>query len=105
MDLNSLMQQAQKMQNEMTARENELKQKEYTSSVASGVVKVTMNGEYQMTAVELNEDFVKNFTSDDVEILQDSLTLAVNEVTRKITAEKEQMLSSLAGGMSLPGMR
>jgi hypothetical protein len=60
---------------------------------------------YEVVKVELNEDFVKNFTIDDREILEDAITLAVNELTEQITDDKEGMLGDLAGSINIPGLR
>ena len=48
---------------------------------------------------------MKNFTSDDREILEDAITLAVNELTEQITDDKEGMLGDLAGSINIPGLR
>lgn len=105
MDFNSLLKWAQKMQEDMEKNEAALKEKEYTSTKLKDILRITMNGDYEVVKVELNEDFVKNFTSDDREILEDAITLAVNELTEQITDDKEGMLGDLAGSINIPGLR
>lgn len=104
MDFNSLMREAQKIQEEMQRKDAELKNKEYTSTKSKSIVEVTMNGDYELTSVKINDEFAKNFTSDDREILEDALMLAVNEVTAKVTEDKEGLVGDLAGSLNIPGL-
>ena len=104
MDFNSLMREAQRMQEEMARKDAELKNKEYVSTKSKSIVEVTMNGDYELQSVKINEEFAKNFTSDDKEILEDALMLAINEVTAKVTEDKEGMVGDLAGSLNIPGL-
>ena len=105
MDFNSLMREAQRMQEEMQRKEDALKSKEYVNSSGRGIVEVKMNGEYEVTGVKLDDEFVKNFTIDDREILEDSLQLAINDVTAQVTDDKDNMMGELAGSLNIPGLR
>lgn len=105
MDFNSLLQRAQRMQEDLEKSQNELKQKEYTNKTVSSIVKVTMDGDYQVKNVEFGKDFVNNFTSEDFEMLADSIAVAVNEITREITEDKEGAMADLAGSIKIPGLR
>lgn len=104
MDFNSLMREAQKIQEEMQRKDAELKNKEYTSTKSKSIVEVTMNGDYELTSVKINDDFAKNITSDDREIFEDALMLAINEVTNKVTEDKEGLVGDLAGSLNIPGL-
>ena len=95
MDFNSLLKQAQKIQEDMERQDAALKEKEYTSKTLKNIVQIIMNGEYQITSVKLDDDFVKSFTSDDKEILEDAISVAVNELTEEITADKEGMFGNI----------
>ncbi len=105
MDFNSLMREAQRMQEEMQRKEDALKNKEYVSRAGRSIVEVRMNGEYEVTGVKLDDEFVKNFTIDDREILEDSLQLAINDVTAQVTNDKDNMMGELAGSLNIPGLR
>ena len=105
MDFNSLLQRAQRMQEDLEKSQNELKQKEYTNKTVSSIVKVTMDGDYQVKNVEFGKDFVNNFTNEDFEMLADSIAVAINEITREITEDKEDVMSDLAGSINIPGLR
>ena len=105
MDFNSLLQRAQRMSEDLEKSQNELKQKEYTNKTVSSIVKVTMDGEYQVKNIEFGKDFVNNFTSEDFDMLVDTLTIAINEITREITEDKEGAMADLAGSIKIPGLR
>ena len=105
MDFNSIMKQAQKMQEQMEKQEAELKEKEYNSTISSSIVKVTANGDYKITNIEINEDFAKDFEFEDKEILEDALCLAVTDVLNQINEDKQDALGDLAGSIKIPGLR
>ena len=104
MDFNSLMKTAQKLQQDMEEKESALREKHYTSS--NSIVKITMNGENQVIDLELNDDFVKEFTYEDKEFLQEALILAINDLTQKqIPADKDDMYGNLAGSLDFLGLK
>ena len=105
MDFNKLMAEAQKLQRDMEQQENELKNKEYHSQVRKDLVEVTMNGDYEVLQIKINEDFVSEFTSEDAEILEDAIMLAVNDTLTQIQNDKNNMLGNLAGSIDIPGLR
>lgn len=104
MDFNSLMQQAKKIQEEMEKQQQKLEAREYRSTVAKSIAEVVMDGGYQVLEVNINKEFAENFSAEDKEILEDSLILALNELTNKISEDKEEGLGSLAGNMNIPGL-
>jgi DNA-binding YbaB/EbfC family protein len=71
------------------------------ASSGGGTVTVKMNGQKQLLSVKIDPEAVK---SGDVEMLQDLVTAAVNEAARKIDGSMQTNLSSMLGGMNLPGM-
>ena len=105
MDFSSLLRRAQKMQEDLEKSEAELKQKEYTNKIVTSIVKIKMNSDYQIEGIEFNKDFVKDFTNDDFDALRDAVMMAVNDITREITDNKENMMTDLAGSINLPGLR
>ena len=100
-DVNSLMRQAQKMQEAMTAKQAELDEKEYTTSAGGGVVQVTINGKKEVKALTLKPEVVD---PEDVEMLQDLILAAVNEAIRTVEDTNAQEMGKITGGMGLPGM-
>lgn len=104
--LGDLMQQAQKMQAEMQEKMQKMQQQldelRVQGEAGAGMVKVTMNGRHDVTAVVIDPSLM----SEDKEMLEDLLAAAVNDAVRRVEEkskelQKEQM-GNLAGGMNLP---
>lgn len=101
MDLNALMKQAQKMQKDMAKQENELKEKQYVSSVGGGVVEITMNGAFEVVSVFIKDEVLDQ---DNQGMIEELVQMAMNDVLKQATEEKEAAMTSLTGGMKIPGM-
>jgi len=101
MDIRALMKQAQQMQQRMAEVQEELARRTVTAEVAGGQVHVEMNGRHEIVALTIQPSAVD---PDDVEFLQDLVTAAVNEASRKVDAMVQQEMGQLTGGLNLPGM-
>ena len=95
-NMNNLMKQAQKMQKQMEESTKALEEKEITASAGGGAVEVTMSGKKEITKVKLSEEVVD---PDDVEMIEDLILSAVNEVLRKAEDETANKMGKLTGGM------
>ncbi len=95
-NMNNLMKQAQKMQRQMEENQKALEEKEFTASAGGGAVEVTITGKREVTKVHLNEEVVD---PDDIEMLEDLITAAVNEALRKVDEETAATMSRLTGGL------
>jgi len=95
--MNNLMKQAQKMQKQMAQMQEELKEKKIEASSGGGAVKVTINGEKMIEALQIDEDVLE-----DVEMLQDLIITAVNEGMRQMEEQVSNQMSRITGGMGLP---
>ena len=100
-NLQQLARQAQKMQDQMEAATEELNAKEYTASAGGGMVSVTVSGEMEVKSLTINPEVVD---PEDIEMLQDLVTAAVNEAIRNANTDKEQTMNSISGGMNLGGL-
>ncbi|MCI8501246.1 MAG: YbaB/EbfC family nucleoid-associated protein [Oscillospiraceae bacterium] len=102
-NMNALMKQAQKMQEDMTALQEDLEQREFTAAVGGGAVEVVATGKKELKSLTIKPDVVD---PEDIEMLQDLVISAVNEVMRQIeeisSAEMEKITGS--GGASIPGL-
>lgn len=99
-----MLKQAQKMQEDMAAKQNELEQREYEVSAGGGMVTVKMNGKREILSLMIKPEIVD---PDDVETLTDVLTAAMNEVLRKVetdAAEEMGKFSGQMGQMNIPGL-
>ncbi|MCY6372693.1 YbaB/EbfC family nucleoid-associated protein [Clostridium ganghwense] len=101
MNMNNLMKQAQKMQQQMEKMQAELEEKEFTSTAGGGVVKVTVNGKKQIVDIEIDPEAVD---PDDVEMLQDLILSACNQALQTADVETASEMKKLTGGLNLPGM-
>jgi len=93
-NLGALLQQAQKMQEEMMAAQEKLKDELVEASAGGGMVKVTMTGDLELKTLAIDPDAVD---PEDVEMLQDMVMAAINEALRQ-AMELQSKLSG-AGGM------
>jgi len=101
MNMNQLMKQAQKMQQQMADMQEELAGKTQEVSSGGGAVKVTVSGEKKILDLTISPDVVD---PEDVEMLQDLVMSAVNEALRQIEESANSQMSKLTGGLNLPGM-
>ena len=101
MDMSALMQQAQQLQGRMQQMQEELAQKQVTSTVGGGMVSVTVNGRHQLLNISIDREVVN---PDDVSMLQDLVAAAVNDAMAKAQEMIQQEMSKLTGGVKIPGM-
>jgi len=91
-----MMQQLQKMQQQLAEAQAKLAEETVTSTVGGGALKVTMTGDQKCKSVEINPDLLKDA---DAEMLQDLVLSAVNMALDQSRALAEQRLGPLAGGL------
>ncbi len=100
MDMNSLMKQAAKLQQEMLKKQEELAQKEVTAEVGGGMVKVTANGRQEIIKIEIDDEVLK----EDKDMIEELVLSAVNEALRLSKEMMEKELAKLTGGINIPGL-
>lgn len=100
-DMNAMIRQAQKMQENMSQLQEELDEKEYTVSAGGGMVTVSINGKKEILNIEINPDIID---PDDAETLQDILTAAVNEAIKTVEETNSKEMEKVTGGIGMPGM-
>jgi|SRR5665648_550338 len=100
-NMNNMMKQVQKMQQQMGEVQKELEEKEVEATAGGGAVKAIVNGKKQLLSLLISPEVVD---SDDVEMLQDLIIVAVNEATKKAAEMMEKEMSKVTGGLNLPGM-
>lgn len=100
-NMQQMLKQAQKMQADMQNLQADLEQREYTAAAGGGLVEVTVDGKHTVKAVKINPDAVD---TDDIEMLEDFITIAVNEAIGKAIAESDEEMGAITGGLNMPGM-
>ena len=96
-NLAGLMQQAQKMQQEMQKAQEELAKLTVTGEAAGGLVKVTMTGKHAVRRIEIDPSLLS-----DREMLEDIVTAAVNDAVNRIAATMQDRMSEMTAGIPLP---
>ena len=103
-NMNAMLRQAQKMQEDMAALQEDLDSREYDISAGGGMVKLKINGKKEVLSIDISPDIVD---PDDVETLADIITAAVNEGIKRVDETNSAEMAKITGGMGgmgLPGM-
>lgn len=100
-NMNQMIKQAQKMQEDMAKTQADLEAREYTASVGGGVVSITMTGKKQVTALEIDPEVVD---PEDVDTLNELVMAAVNEVIRKVEDDATKEMGQYTSGINIPGL-
>ncbi len=98
MNMNALMQQAQKMQREMEKAQKELEAKTFEVVSAGGGIKVTISGAKKVLSIDIDSEIID---PEDKEMLQDMLVVAVNEAINKVLNEEQAILAKQQAGLRL----
>lgn len=100
-NMQAMIRQAQKMQEDMAAKQEELNAREYDITAGGGVVKVKINGKREILAIDLEPEIVD---PDDIETLSDILVAAVNEAIKRVDDTNNEELNKVTGPMNIPGL-
>nr|WP_330369529.1 YbaB/EbfC family nucleoid-associated protein [Clostridioides mangenotii] len=100
-NMNQLMKQAQKMQENMQKAQEELESKELEASVGGGAVTVKINGKKEIIDIKIKPEVVD---PDDIEMLQDLVLSAVNQAIKSVEDIQANQMNKLTGGMNIPGL-
>ena len=100
-NMQSMIRQAQKMQEDMAAKQEELDAREYEIKAGGGVVAVKINGKKEVLSIEIAPEVVD---PDDVETLQDILVAGVNEAIKRVEETNSKEMEKITGSMAMPGL-
>ena len=109
MNMMQVMQQAQKMQKKFKEAQDELEKSEIITKSANGAVEVVLTGQGKFKAIKLkpeaiNPDNPQSVDIDNVEMLEDLLTQAFLDATKKASNQMETKMKAITGGISIPGL-
>ena len=99
MNMQQLMQQAQKMQREMEKAQKNLEAKEFEIVSAGGGIKVTITGAKVVKNIEIDEDIID---PEEKEMLQDMIVVAINEAISLVISEEQKILARQQANMRMP---
>ena len=97
----NIMKEAQKLQAQMAAMQEEVGKRKVDATAGGGMVTVEANGKQELTAVKIDPEVVNR---DDVQMLEDLVLAAANEALRKSRELVQQELGKLTGGLKIPGL-
>ena len=100
-NMQAMIRQAQKMQEDMAAKQEELNAREYDISAGGGVVNVKINGKKEILAIDLKPEIVD---PDDIETMTDILIAAFNEAIKRVDTDAENEMSAITGALNMPGL-
>lgn len=100
-NMNQMIKQAQKMQEEMKVKQEELEQQEFQSTSGGGMVEVTITGKKEIKSMIIKPEIVN---PDDIEMLQDLVVAAVNEAIRKVEDITNAEMEKITGALNIPGV-
>ncbi len=100
-NMQSMLRQAQKMQEDMARVQEELEATEYTATAGGGAVTAVVDGKHNVKSIEIKPEVID---PEDAEMLADLVMAAVNEAIRQAVEASEAEMSKITGGMNMPGM-
>ena len=100
-NMNAMIKQAQKMQEDMETLQAELDEREYDISAGGGVVSLKINGKREILSIDIKPEIVD---PDDIETLSDILVAAVNEAIKRVDDTNNAEMSKITGNMGMPGL-
>lgn len=101
MNMQQMMKQARKMQEQLAAAQETIAQSTIDASAGGGMVKVTVSGDMQVTSLKIDPEAID---PEDVEMLEDMVMAAVNEALRGVGELANRQMGAVTGGLNIPGM-
>jgi DNA-binding YbaB/EbfC family protein len=100
MNMQKMVKELQKMQGKMANVQKEMESAVFEAEAGGGVVKVAMNGKFEVQSVKLSKDAVD---PEDVEALEDLLLAAFNAAKAKVDEASQEKMGGLTKGLGIPG--
>ena len=100
-NMQSMLRQAQQMQEDMENLQADLDAREYEVSAGGGMVTVKINGKLEVSSIEIKPEIVD---PDDIETLSDVVTAAVNEAIKRVNTTNSDEMGKITGQMNVPGL-
>lgn len=100
-NMQGMLRQAQKLQEQMTELQEQLDVREYEVSAGGGMVTVKINGKKEILKIDIKPDVVD---PDDIETLADILVAGVNEAIRRVEETNAEEMKKITGDLNIPGL-
>ena len=98
---NDMLKQVQQMQDDMANLQADLDEREYTATSGGGMISVTVTGKHEIKELKINPDAID---PEEPEMLEDLITVAINEAIATATKTSEEEMGAITGGLNIPGM-
>ena len=100
-NMQSMIKQAQKMQEDMAILQEELDARSYEITAGGGAVTIKISGTKEILSIDISPEIVD---PDDIETLADILTAGVNEAIKKVEQTNSDEMAKITNGLNLPGL-
>ena len=100
-NMNQMLRQAQQMQQDMQNLQADLEEREFSATSGGGLVEVTVDGKHFIKSIKINPDAID---PEEPEMIEDLVTVAVNEAIGNAIKTSEEEMSAITGGLNIPGM-
>ena len=100
-NMNAMLRQAQKMQEDMATLQADLEEREYSATSGGGTVNVTVDGKHLIKEIKINPDIID---PEDPEMLEDLLTVAINEAIGNAIKTAENEMGAITAGLNMPSL-
>lgn len=100
-NMNQMIKQAQKMQDDIAAVQAKLDETDFTASAGGGMIELTMTGGKVLKSVKLNPDCIDKENPED---LEDIIVAGVNAILQKVEEESTKEMEKVTGGLNMPGL-
>lgn len=100
-NMQSMIQQAQKMQEDITKKQAEIDEMEFSTSVGGGVVEVTISGKKEIKSINIKPEIID---PEEADMLQDLIMGAVNEAIRMVETKTAEEMDKITNGLNVPGL-
>lgn len=100
-NMNAMIKQAQKMQEDMENLQADLDEREYDISAGGGMVTLKINGKREILSIDIKPEIVD---PDDIETLSDILVAAINEGIKRVDETNNAEMSKITGSIGMPGL-
>ena len=101
MDMQKMLKQAKKMQQQLADVQDGLKDVVVEATAGGGMVKATMSGDGELQSITIDPSALD---PEDVELLQDMIVAAVNEASHNASEVANQRMGAITGGLNIPGL-
>ncbi|MBQ3817225.1 MAG: YbaB/EbfC family nucleoid-associated protein [Clostridia bacterium] len=100
-NMNQMLKTAQKMQEDMATLQQDLETREYSAASGGGMIEATVDGKHLIKSIKIKPEAID---PEDPEMLEDLITVAVNEAISNAIKTAEEEMGAITGGLNLPGM-